>query len=222
MSERERVPAWMAQLGVKEGEWLDLSKAQLRTMQLPDKTLKARVWATGMLHTSGYKSQAATTMRNGKKVPLTSGGIIAELWKIAKQHYATAGIQATDERWEALKEAKEDVRQVLSDLEREGVAERTDMHGTPVRKLPLEQSRRLPSGRTQIFFWLIPRPPNVEDVQREWERRKPQIPTPDDPEPEQEGHGKNPEVGKISLPLPPIWQILQGLKIGDTDKAQVN
>src|SRR5579862_9431871 len=80
------VPIWMAQLGLKRSGWLNLSKAQLRTMQEPGKPLKVRVWATGMLHSPGYKGQEAFRMRNDKRVPLTPRDIIDELFRVAKEY----------------------------------------------------------------------------------------------------------------------------------------
>ena len=79
------VPVWMAELGVKKSEWLSLSKAQLRTMQAPTKPLKVRLWATGMLHSPGYRGEEAFRMRNNKKFPLAPTDIIEELFRVAKQ-----------------------------------------------------------------------------------------------------------------------------------------
>lgn len=215
------VPAWMLDLGVKPKEWLNMTKAQLRSQQRPDKPLKVQVWATGMLHTSGYNTQEATTLRNGKKVPLTPGDIATELFTMAKQYYQVAGVKASEKEFAALKESKEDLRQALKDLEDDGVAMRTDAKGTPLRELSADQLRRLPSGRTRMLFWAIPRQPDPIDVASEWQQRLPPEPpesAPDDPDLPSAVYG---EVGKISLPLPPIWQILKGLKIGDSETAQI-
>lgn len=202
------VPAWMAELGVKAGEWLNMSKAQLLTLQRPDRPLKIQVWATGMLHSSGYQTQEATTMRNKKKVPLTPGDIIAELFGIAKEHYAEAGINPTKQQIAALKEEKEHIRRVLVDLEADGVAMRTDAKGTPLRELSPDQLRRLPSGRTRMYFWLIPRAPNPETVAREWAQRQAEAMSPHDPS------GVEGEVAKKWLPHVCIPKILKALEVG--------
>ena len=83
----------MAQFGIKKGEYLSMTKAQLKTQQRPDRPLKVQVWATGMLHCAGYQSQAAMTMRNGKKVPLAPNDIIRELHNIACKYFQDGGIR---------------------------------------------------------------------------------------------------------------------------------
>src|ERR1035441_1885615 len=153
------VPVWMAELGLHKSEWLNLSKAQLRAMQEPGKPLKVQVWATGMLHSPGYKGQEAFRMRNNKKVPLTSRDIIDELIAVAKRHYEGAGIHPTEEQLARLRKKKEEIRRTLSDRSEEHTSQRTDAKGTPLRELSPNQSRRLSSGRTRTFFWLVPRPP---------------------------------------------------------------
>lgn len=214
------VPLWMAELGIKAdgpNGWLNMSKAQLRSQQRPDKPLKVQVWATGMLHSPGYNGQEATTMRNKKKVPLTPGDIVQELWKAAREYYEGAGIKANEKEWLALKETKEHLRRALMELEEDGVALRTDGKGTPLCKLSESELRRLPSGRTRIYFWLIPHAANQENVVGEWQDRQEAAFTPDgSDEPE------NTEVAKPWLPPPPIWQILKVFQIASPDKAQMS
>lgn len=226
------VPEWMQQLGLGKSDWLNLSKAQLRTQQRPGPghTLKGQVWATGMLHAPGYKGQEATTMRGGKRVPLTSGDIIRELWEIAIKYYADAGVPGAPTKANPhakdcacsfckLKETKEDIRQCLRELEEDGMVMRTDLNGTPLRELSREQLRRLPSGKTRMYFWLTPKAADPERVKREWENRQPAqiFAVPEDSSEEAE----NPEVGLQSLPLPPIHQILKALKIDGFGKEQI-
>lgn len=214
------VPEWMQSLGLKKGEWLNLSKAQLRSQQRPGKTLKAQVWATGMLHAAGYKGQEATTLRSGKRVPLTPGDIIKELWEVAKKYYADAGIQATEEELKDLKETKEHVRDVMKELEAEGVAMRTDLNGTPLRELSREQLKRLPSGKTRMYFWLVPKAADRERVQQQWRQRQLSAPIQDVFEDSNE-EPENPEVAPGVLPLPPIRQILKALQIDEFRKDQI-
>jgi hypothetical protein len=210
----EAVPAWMAELGIKPGEWLRMSKAQLRVLQRPSEDLHIQVWATGMLHSPGYNGQEAVILRNGKKVPLASGDIIRELHGVAKQYYAKAGLKLTDVEIGRLKEEKEHIRRAMVLLESYGVAMRTDGKGTPLQNLSMDQLRRLPSGRTRMFFWLKPKDADAEVVRCEWRRRQAPNPPPT-PEP------NNPEVATGWLPPPPIWKILNVLKVDKPEKAQL-
>jgi hypothetical protein len=118
-------------------------------MQRPDKPLKVQIWATGMLHSPGYQGELACTMRNGKKVPLTSGDIINELFVVAKKYYTAGGIKATEEEMAQRKETKEHVRRALRELEEDGVALRQDDTGVPLRDLaedPQETGERTPGA----------------------------------------------------------------------------
>jgi hypothetical protein len=215
----EFVPPWMADLGLKAGPdgWLNASKAQLRAMQRPDKDLKVRVWATGILHAPGYNGQEALIVRskNGQKESLRPGDIIWELFQIAKKYYAGAGIKATDAEWAKLKESKERLREAMSELEDEGVAQRTDAKGTPFDQLSIEQRQRLPSGRTRMFFWLFPRNAKPENVLLEWEQFQKRQTT-------SSHEAEKPEVTPTALPVPPIWQILKVFQIEKPDKAQIS
>jgi len=205
------VPSWMADKGVKKGEWLDMTKASLRTLQRPDRVLKVQVWATGMLHTAGYKGEEATRMRNGKLVPLTPADIIAELFARAKEFYTEGGIKFTEAEIEARKETKEHIRRVLEDLERDGIALRTDRNGTPLRELSMDQLRRLPGGNTRLFLWLTPRAADPDKVAREWQRTTPPLTTPDDT--------SESDVATPGLPIPSISKILKIFQIDLPDKS---
>ncbi|TAJ98761.1 hypothetical protein EPO44_11060, partial [bacterium] len=215
------VPLWMAKLGVKPGNVVCLTKTQLRILQRPDKPLNVQVWATGMLHSPGYQGEIATTMRSGKRMNLTAGNIAAELHKIAVDYYKAAGVEATEEQWAALKETKEHIRRALEDLEEDGAAERRDAQGTPLRDLTEAQRRRLPSGQTQMFFWLDPRPAEPDKVKRQWRASHPDPADPPEAPPEApyvEGLGSH----FMATYEPPIRQILKAFGVLTMpEKAQI-
>lgn len=169
------VPDWMAKLGVQKGEWLYLTKAHLRSQMRPDRPLKVQVWACGMLHTTGYRGELATTKRDDQIVPLTAADIAAELHRAAKDYYKSAGIEDKEGAFASLKEDRAEIRATLAALEEDGVAERQTIKGTPLRDLTGDQLRRLPSGQTRILFWLKPKAADPERVRAQWEERQAEI-----------------------------------------------
>jgi hypothetical protein len=203
----EGVPSWMVEHGIKKGEWLSVTKAQLKTQQRPDKLLKVQVWATGMLHTAGYQGQVAMTMTNGKKRPLMPADIIRELHAVSVSYFQKGGIQATPEQLESLKESKENMRSAIAELEADGVALRTDLKGRPLRDLSPEETRRLPSGKTLMYFWLKPRDPENVRVAQEWEQHLNGL--------------KLKEVVKNRPPEFSIRQILKAFHVGKIPKSQL-
>jgi hypothetical protein len=209
------VPEWMAALGLtKDRGWLTMSKDQLRTMQRPERPLKVRVWATGMLHTASYKGEDAKTMRKGSPnpVPLTPADIITELQIASREYYQEAGIRLMPADISRLRETKENLRRALDGLEDEGIAMRFDAAGVPLRNLSVDQRRRLSGGQTRMKFWLVPRKPNPDTVAAEWERIN------------SEENGPNTgssEVVKKCLPLNAIAQILNALNLGKIEKAKI-
>jgi len=204
----EGVPEWMAEHGVKKGEYLMLTKAQLKTRQRPGNPLKVQVWATGILHTAGYRGQKAVTLMNGKKRPLTPADIIKELHAIAKQFYRDGGIEATEEELEKLKETKETIRRVLAELEDDGVALRTDLSGKKLSDLSEEELHRLSSGKILMYFWLKPKNAATGTVSQEWEKQQRLL--------------RVPNVGKNLLPHFSIRKILNLFDVGKFTKKQIS
>lgn len=199
---------WMASFGVKKGEYLSVTKSQLKTQQRPDKPLKVQVWATGMLHTAGYQGQVAMTMRGGKKVPLAPNDIIKELHAAAIKYFRDGGIEATEEDLAKLRETKETIRRALQELEEDGVCQRTDTKDTPLSKLTPAELKRLQSGKTRLYFWLKPQNATAKTVAQEWAERQVNPPTP--------------PVDKNRLLVPPIWKILNVFQIQKPAKSQLS
>lgn len=216
-----RVPEWMKIYGIKEGEYLSLTKAQLKAKTRPCYPLKTRVWALGILQTSGYKGELAVFwMKETKKTrPLTTQDLINELHRVALLYYREAGIVSAEpmvirqqgkgkpaKLVSKLRPTKEAVRRVLEELEEEGLAERKS-GDVFLRDMNEEELRRLPSGRIQIYFYLLPRPAKPENVRQEWE------------EVIFEPRPASPEVANKLLPQLSIPQILKQLKIDPLEKS---
>ena len=197
---------WMGKFGIEEGEYVGTTKAALRIQQQPGKLLKTQVWATGILHTHGYQGEVAQTMRTGKKVFLAPGDIIKELHAVAIKYFKDGGIQATDEELARLRESKETIRRALADLENDGVALRTDAKGTPLSKLTPAELKRLPTGKTRLYFWLRPKNATEATVEQEWKMANRTI---------------LPEVDKNRLPTPSIYKILNIFNFEKPGKAQL-
>jgi hypothetical protein len=207
------VPEWMAALGLtKDRGWLTMSKDQLRTMQRPERPLKVRVWATGMLHSASYKGEDAKTTRKGSEVFLTPADIITELQIASRDYYKDAGIELTPAQIIGLRETRENLRRALDGLEDEGIAMRFNAAGVPLRSLSVDQRRRLPGGQTRMKFWLVPRKPDPDTVVNEWKRINGE---------ETGGEPEKGDVGKMCLPLNAIAQILNVLKLGKLEKAKI-
>ena len=164
----EKRPAsigWMAELGLKEGEWFHASKPALRAGMRPTFELKARVWCCGRLHAESYHGELAMGMFRDKKIPLSPAGIAQELHQVALTFYAEAGKELTDEEKKTLKVSRQNVRRTLAELEQEGVAERRTADGLLLRDLNQEQLKRLPIGKIRLYFFARPRPAQcVPDV----------------------------------------------------------
>ena len=157
----EKRPAsigWMAELGLKEGEWFHASKPALRAGMRPTFELKARVWCCGRLHAESYHGELAMGMFRDKKIPLSPAGIAQELHQVALTFYAEAGKELTDEEKKTLKVSRQNVRRTLAELEEEGVAERRTADGILLCDLSREQLKRLPIGKIRLYFFARPRP----------------------------------------------------------------
>ena len=200
------VPAWMAAVGIKPGEWLILTKSQLRAMQRPDRPLKVQVWATGMLHTAAYQGEEAFTMRNGKQVRLSASDIIKELHRVAIKFYTEGGLKLAPEQLAKLREDKKHIRRALESLEEDGVCQRTDKQRNPIRQLPMEVRERM-HGATRLFFWAEPRRADPQVIAREWSRAAALLLV---------AEGKGPKSWAL---LPPIPQILKLFGIPQKSKA---
>lgn len=226
------VPSWMASLGIQRGEYLSVSKAQLRSQMRPDRPLKVQVWACGILHTAGYGGELATTMRQGKRIPLTAADIGVALHRAAIDHYKSAGIVDAEGGFARLKENRAEIRAALAALEEDGLVERQNASGTPLRSLSDAQLKRLPSGSTRILFWLKPRPAAADIVREQWVDWQAQIEysafSADDDDdddadteaprlPMQEMH-----VGNSSLRQVPIQLILDVFQIEESEKLKIN
>ena len=138
-------PSWMN--GIKQGEWQQISKAQLRSKQRPCYPLKTRVWSTLILHSAGYQSEIAVQMKNGERIPVTAADIASELQRVAAKYYHEAAIreQLTDT-------TREKVRRCLVDLESDGLCQRDINH--------------------RIHVWLIPKLPKPARIKKQWREAK--------------------------------------------------
>lgn len=219
----EGVSEWLAEHGIKNGEWCILTIQQLKTRQRPDQPLKTRAWATGMLHANKYKSQLATTMSNGKKRPLTPADIIRELWEVSLDFYGynydrkknaitprEDAIPATPEELASLMETKESIRRALAELEEDGVSLRTDLKGKPLKDLTPEQLRRLPKGTTHMYFWFKPKRATDKTIEQQWREHI------------AAQHSLNGKVGKKLGPVFSIRQILNIFHVGKFTKSQLS
>ena len=156
---------WMAQFGIREGEWFHASKPALKVGMRPTFELKTRVWCCGRLHAESYQGELAMGMFRGRKIPLSPAGIAKELHDAALSFYAEAGKELTVEAKKTLKVSRQNVRRALAELEEEGVAERRTVEGILLRDLSQEQLKRLPIGGIRLYFFLRPRPAKkVPDV----------------------------------------------------------
>ena len=199
---------WMGQFGIKDGEYLSMTKAQLRTQQRPDRPLKVQVWATGMLHTAGYQGEVAMTMRTERKVPLAPNDIIKELYAIAVKYFRDGGIQASDAELEKLRETKETIRRALSALEEDGVCQRTDDQGRLLSDLSDTESRKLGNGKIRLCFFLRPKNATPKTVEQDWRERAVKA--------------QEATVDEIRLLTPPIWKILNIFQIEKPGKATLS
>jgi hypothetical protein len=204
-SNNERVPEWMKPFGIKEKDWLSLTKEQLRTQMRPGHPLKVQIWACGMLHSAGYKDQFAWTMRNNRRIPLTPGDIARELHQVAVKYYQSAGIK-DPEFLSKLKHTKEHIRAELQELEEMGLMERR-ANGIPFGKLTTEQKRKLAPGSIEMYFWLKPKPDAPNRVEKQRQNCQNQV---------------NPgEVALGALPLSAIPQILRGFGFNQLQISEI-
>ena len=156
---------WMAALGLKEGEWFHASKPALKAGMRPTFELKARVWCCGMLHTQSYQGECAMTKFRNKIIPLSPAAIAKELRDEALEFYAEAGKVLTAAQEKILKVSRQNVRRILVELEREGLAERRTADNTPLRDLSPDELKRLPIGKIRLYFFVRPLPSRtVPDV----------------------------------------------------------
>lgn len=149
----------------------------------------------------------------GSVRPLLVKDVARELHKEAKAYYSGAGIKDAG-KFAACKESKEHLRSALADLEEDGVCERQSGDGKPLIGLSLEERKRLPSGKTQLRFFAVPKPADTDSVLEEWSDFQAKLAAGTD-------DMSKVEVAKVSLPLPPIQQILKLFKIPIPEKAQI-
>ena len=189
----------------KENTW-EPPKQLLRIQQQPGKLPEnpgmgnrhpAHPWIPG-------RSGANYAQR--KESLLAPGDIIKELHAVAIKYFKDGGIQATDEELARLRERKETIRRALADLENDGVALRTDAKGTPLSKLTPAELKRLPTGKTRLYFWLRPKNATEATVEQEWKMANRTI---------------LPEVDKNRLPTPSIYKILNIFNFEKPGKAQL-
>lgn len=192
---------WMAEHGLKDGDWFHASKPTLRRgMAIGD--LKSRVFCCGVLASQAYQGECAMTMRNNVRVPLTSAGITKQLYDAAVEFYVGSGIELTEAQKKALKAAvsKSSIRRVLVDLEQEGRADRRTAGGRPLRELDPAELKRLPHGEIRMFFFLRPRPAQgVEPPAEVGTKCLPRFET----LPSKENHLLQRLLGRLGLSLPP-------------------
>ena len=191
------MPEWLVQHGVEPGDYLTMSKSQLRSQMRPDRPLKVQVWACGMLHTASYKGEIALTMHGGKQVLLTPAVIIKELHAAARRYYEAAGIQLTVDNLKSLRETKEHMRRIFEELEADGLCDRRS-DGRSIREMSNAETRRL-SGKIEYHFFLKPKDAHPEVGQREWAR---QVLA------KSQHHQTSGSNSAIWLPHPPIGKIL--------------
>lgn len=194
---RPRVPGWLSELGVREGEYFSGSKLSLRRLMTPVFQLKPRVWGCLYLHTNGFRSEIAYKRFKNQNVYLRPAEIATELYKAALKYYADAGVELTDEQKKKLRVSKQQVRRILAELENEGLCQRQTSSGEAVRTLPPDRARRLSGDDIRIVLFAVPRPP-----------LKPP--------------GKPNQVGINSHPTPKqVVEFIRLLKIGNTDPRVV-
>lgn len=157
--QRPRVPGWLSQLGVKEGEYFSGSKLSLRRLMTPAFELKPRVWGCLYLHTNGFRSEIAYKRFKNQNVYLRPADIATELYKAALKYYADAGVELTDKQKEKLRVSKTSVRRILAALEDEGSCERQTSSGEAVRTLSPDRARRLSGDDFRIVLFAVPRRP---------------------------------------------------------------
>jgi len=122
---RPDVPKWLADLGLKPGEYYTSgSKPKIQAAMRPRFPLKARIWACLLYHTEPYKTERATTMFRGKKVSLRPANIATELYEVAIDYYKQSGRELTDEEKKAERIDRANIRRILAELENEGFCER--------------------------------------------------------------------------------------------------
>src|SRR5262249_13140202 len=85
-----KVPAWLAELGIKEGEYFTGSKLRAkRAMRSKCFSPAARVHICLGLHTEGYQQELAVKMEAGKRVPLGTSDL-ARLTGLHRQNIRPA------------------------------------------------------------------------------------------------------------------------------------
>lgn len=218
------VPEFLFKAGIRKGEWQFITKSELASQARPGpgRTLRSQLWAVGMLHSTGsrselavvwYKSNPKDAKEKWKSRAMTPGDMGRYLVNAAVEHYRAAGV--TNDELPLLRQhlaeqySKEHIRRELAQLESDGLVERRRKNdGRPLRELSPDQLRRLPSGQVETYFWLKPKPADPESVAREWQAIKLILtpPAADGAEKETETSEWMPEV---SIPL-----MLRGLQIG--------
>lgn len=195
------VPAWMAREGIQPGQWLSLTKPQLRAMIRPDRPLKVQVYACLLLNSAGYQGAIAYTMSNGKRRPLSPANIAGILHRAAMDYFQSAGINQP-EAFKRLREDKQQIRRVLADLETDGLIERRTHLGQRFSELSADELQRLAHGSTRIHVWATPKPANARTAKALWDYL-------------QEGEEQENEVGNQCLPVARIRLIRQLFSEGD-------
>ena len=85
-----KVPAWLAELGIKEGEYFSGSKLRAkRAMRSKCFSPAARIHICLGLHTEGFQQELAVKMEGGKKVPLQPVDVCNETG-ISRNHFREA------------------------------------------------------------------------------------------------------------------------------------
>jgi len=142
--EGDATPDWLSALGLKQGEWQNIPKPQLRSVAAnPSNPDHVRVWALGMMHSYGYRRDRAMILHRGAERPMRPHDL-ARMLGLSRQN----------------------VRRALARLEAEGLARRLLADGTPLDWLPEAERSALGRRPVQLQFVPTPRPAAVPPVTR--------------------------------------------------------
>jgi len=123
--EGDATPQWLSALGLKQGEWQNIPKPQLRAIAAnPANPDHVRVWALGMMHSYGYRRDRAMILHRGAERPMRPHDL-ARMLGLSRQN----------------------VRRALARLETEGLARRLLADGTPLDWLPEAERHQPPVSR---------------------------------------------------------------------------
>lgn len=184
----EKVPQFLARLGISTGQWLMTSKLTVRALMRPNWPLKARVWACLVLQAHGYQRDLAVAQyrKLGKShiAPITPQGIASMLNTATVEAFHESKLELTDELKKTIRVTKQHLRRVLVELEDDGLVVRTRVNTTweklqgktlteciagsavtPIADLSEADQKRI-YQRVAIFLLAKPRPAKSLEVEK--------------------------------------------------------